>query len=134
MRSLRVKAAAVGFAIFLIIAGLAGFVPAFTPHGLLFGIFRVGRVHSIIHLVAGMVALLCAFVGVDASRKYFQIFGLAFTLVGLMGFFYGNHPLLGMVQHNRADIGLEVAIAAVALFFGFGIDPLPSADTDALYF
>ncbi len=128
------KTAAVAIAIFFIVAGLGGFVPAFTPHGLLFGVFMVGRVHSIIHLAAGGVALLCALAGVEASRKYFQILGLVYALLGLMGFFYGNHRLLGIVQHNRADIALHIAIAAVALFFGFGNDPLPSADTDALYF
>lgn len=128
------KAAAVSIGISFIVAGLAGFVPAFMSNGLLFGIFMVGRVHSIIHLAAGAVALVCALAGVDASRKYFQILGLVYAVLGLLGFFYGNHSLLGMVQSNRADIALHIAIAAVALFCGFGNDPLPSADTDALYF
>jgi hypothetical protein len=37
----------------------------------------------------------------------------------LIGFYYGNEPLLGMVEHNHADIWLHIAIAAVALFLGF---------------
>jgi hypothetical protein len=77
-------------------------------------------VHNCIHLASGVVALLCAFAGAGASRKYFQIFGIVYVLVAVIGFVYGNSPLLGMVEHNKADIGLHVAIAVVSLFLGFG--------------
>jgi hypothetical protein len=80
----------------------------------------VGPVHNCIHLASGVVALLCGCAGAGASRKYLQIFGIVYALVAVIGFVYGNSPLLGMVEHNKADIGLHVAIAVIALFFGFG--------------
>ena len=113
------KTAAIIFGIFFVVAGIGGFVPALAPDGMLFGIFMVGPVHNFIHLASGVVALLCAFAGPDASRKYFQIFGVVYALVALLGFAYGNKPLLGMVEHNRNDILLHIVIAAVALFLGF---------------
>ena len=117
------KTAAIIFGIFFIVAGLGGFVPALAPpHGdgnMLFGIFMVGPVHNIVHLASGAAALLCAFMGGGAARKYFQIFGLVYALVAVIGFFYGNSPILGMMEHNVADIGLHIAIAAVALYFCF---------------
>jgi hypothetical protein len=114
------KPAAIIFGIFFLIAGIGGFIPSLAPHGMLFGIFMVGPVHNFIHLASGAVALICAFVGADAARKYFQIFGVVYLLVALIGFVYGNSPLMGMVEHNKADIGLHIVIAAVALYLGFG--------------
>ena len=113
------KSAAIIFGIFFIVAGIGGFVPALAPEGMLFGIFMVGPVHNIIHLASGAVALFCAATGPGAARKYFQIFGVVYLLVAVLGFVYGNNPLLGMVEHNHADIWLHIAIAAVSLFLGF---------------
>ena len=114
------KAAATIFGIFFLAAGIAGFVSTLAPNGMLFGLFMVDTVHNCVHLASGLAALLCAFSGAGAARKYFQIFGLVYLLVGLIGFYYGDSPLLGMMGHNKADIGLHLAIAAVSLFLGFG--------------
>jgi hypothetical protein len=113
------KPAAIIFGIFFLVAGIGGFFPALAPGGMLFGIFMVGPVHNTIHIASGAAALLCAFAGAGAARKYFQIFGVVYLLVAVLGFVYGNNPLLGMVEHNHADIWLHIAIAAVALFLGF---------------
>lgn len=113
------KPAAIIFGIFFIVAGIGGFFPALAPHNMLFGIFMVGPVHNTIHLASGLAAFLCAFAGAAAARKYFQIFGVVYLLVALIGFYYGDAHLMGMVEHNKADIWLHLAIAAVALFLGF---------------
>ena len=113
------KPAAIIFGIFFLIAGAGGFLPALAPDGMLFGIFMVGPIHNCIHLASGAAALLCAFSGAGAARNYFQIFGVVYLLVAVIGFVYGNTPLLGMVEHNKADIGLHLVIAAAALYLGF---------------
>ena len=117
------KTAAIIFGLFFIIAGIGGFVPALAPeHGdgaMLFGIFMVGPVHNIIHLASGAAALLCGFAGVGAARKYFQIFGVVYLLVALIGFVYGNSKIMGVMEHNMADIGLHIVIAVAALYLGF---------------
>jgi hypothetical protein len=113
------KTAAIIFGIFFIVSGIAGFVPALAPDGMLFGLFMVDTVHNFVHLASGVAALLCGFTGEGAARKYFQIFGIVYALVALIGFFYGNSPLLGMMAHNNMDIGLHIAISAAALYFGF---------------
>jgi hypothetical protein len=113
------KPAAIIFGLFFLVAGIGGFFPTLAPDGMLFGIFMVGPVHNTIHIASGAVALFCAFAGAGAARKYFQIFGVVYLLVAVLGFVYGNNPLMGMVEHNRADIWLHIAIAAVSLFLGF---------------
>lgn len=95
------KPAAIIFGIFFLVAGIGGFFPALAPHGMLFGIFMVGPVHNSIHIASGAAALLCAFAGAGAARKYFQIFGVVYLLVALLGFVYGNEPLMGWWNTTR---------------------------------
>lgn len=114
------KTAAIIFGIFFVVSGIAGFVPALAPNGMLFGLFMVDTVHNFVHLASGAAALICGFISSDAARKYFQIFGVVYGLVALLGFYYGNSPLLGMMAHNKTDIGLHIVIAAAALYLGFG--------------
>ena len=123
------KPAAILFGLFFIVAGIGGFVPSLAPAGMLFGIFMIGPVHNVIHLASGAVALICGFAGAGASRKYFQIFGIVYLLVGLLGFYYGNQPLVGMVEHNQADIWLHIGIAAVSLLLGFSTSRATSPAT-----
>src|SRR5256885_5180834 len=116
------KPAAIIFGLFFIVAGIGGFVSSLAPNGMLFGIFMVGPVHNVIHLASGAVALFCAFAGAGAARKYFQIFGAVYLLVAVLGFVYGNRPLMGMVEHNRPDIWLHILIAGAALYLGFAAE------------
>jgi hypothetical protein len=117
------KTAALIFGIFFIIAGIGGFIPGLAPAmgdgRMLFGIFMVGPVHNIIHLASGAAALFCSFAGAGAARKYFQIFGVVYLLVALIGFAYGNSPIMGIMEHNVNDIWLHILIAAAALYLGF---------------
>ena len=113
------KTAAIIFGLFFLVAGIGGFVPALAPGGMLFGLFMVGPVHNFVHIASGIAALLCAFAGGGAARKYFQIFGVIYLLVAVIGFFYGNSPIMGVMEHNNHDIWLHILIAAAALYLGF---------------
>ena len=115
------KNIAIAFGIVFIIVGILGFVSAVTPNGLLLGYFEVNPAHNVVHLATGVVALIVAFASEKAMRLFFQIFGVIYALVALMGFFTGNQPLLGIVAINAADNWLHVLIAIVALYLGFGM-------------
>lgn len=114
-----VQKAATVFGIVLVLVGILGFIPAFTPNGHLLGIFEVNGVHNMIHLISGIAALALSRTHKNA-RLYFQIFGVVYGLVTLLGLFYGDNALLGIVAHNVADIFLHLIITAAALYFGFG--------------
>jgi hypothetical protein len=55
------------------------------------------------------------------SKTFFQVFGVIYALVAVLGFFTGDQPLLGIVSNNAADSVLHVVIAVVALYLGFGM-------------
>lgn len=112
------KKASLAFGVVFLLIGVLGFVPAFVPGGLLLGIFMVGAVHNIIHLLSG-VAALAASSSEGYATTYFKVFGVVYTIVTLVGFVQGN-TVLGLIDVNLADNLLHLAIAAVSLYFGFG--------------
>jgi Domain of unknown function (DUF4383) len=116
-----IKTAAILFGIVFLLVGILGFVPAATPaNGMLLGIFHVNAAHNFVHLASGVVFLLCGMAGVGASRTFFRIFGIIYALVALLGFYYGDNAIFGLIANNTADIWLHVVLAVVMLFLGFG--------------
>lgn len=113
------KVLAILFGLVMIIVGILGFLPEYTPGGLLFGIFAVNLQHNIIHLATGVVALLCGFASSTAAKTFFILFGLVYAAVAGLGFYYGEGMLFNLVSINNADNWLHTAIAAVSLYFGF---------------
>ena len=79
------------------------------------------------HIGTGIVAVIVAFASEKAARMFFQIFGVIYALVAVLGFAMGNQPLLGIVANNAADTWLHVLIAIVALYLGFGMKPETAA-------
>jgi hypothetical protein len=108
------------FGVVLLAVGVLGFVPGITSDNYLLGIFHVNALHNIIHIASGVVALAAAFSSASASRMYFQVFGVVYALVTVLGFVYGDKDILGVVASNTADTLLHVVIAGSALFLGFG--------------
>lgn len=103
------------FGVVLTLVGVLGFVPGVTTDMMLLGIFHVDTMHSIIHIVTGLAALAAAY-GLFATRLYFQVFGVVYGLVTVLGFVTGGAILF---ETNMADNVLHLAIAAVALYAGF---------------
>ena len=115
-----VKTMAVLFGVVFLVVGILGFVPAVTKDQMLLGIFHVNTAHNTVHLLSGVVALLCGMSGAGASRWYFRIFGLVYGAAAVMGFMAGGDTmLLGLISNNMADTWLHVGIAAVSLLLGF---------------
>ena len=105
------------FGIVFLAVGVLGFVPGITANGHLLGIFEVDALHNIIHLASGLAAVAAAW-GMYSPRTYFQVFGVVYGLVTVVGFVQGD-TVLGLIPVNMADNVLHLAIAAAALYIGF---------------
>ncbi len=106
------------FAAVFILIGILGFIPALTPDGKLLGLFEVDIVHNIIHLLSGIIAGVVVLIGnIKYIRLYFQVFGIIYALVTILGFAFGGNLLLMMV--NLADNILHLVLAVALLFIGF---------------
>jgi hypothetical protein len=118
------KKASLAFGVVFLAIGVLGFVPALTAMNadgmpLLLGLFMVGTIHNIIHLVSGIGALVGSKSN-SYTKLYFQIFGAVYALVTIVGFIQGN-TVLGLIDVNLADNLLHLVIAAGALYLGFGV-------------
>lgn len=119
------KKIALGFGIAFLAVGALGFVPALVPDGKLLGLFEVNALHNFVHIATGVVAI---FVGIGSERgvqMFFRVFGVIYAAVALLGAFYGEAPLLGLIANNGADVALHAVIAVIALYLGFGLRPEP---------
>ncbi|HEX8012596.1 MAG TPA: DUF4383 domain-containing protein [Casimicrobiaceae bacterium] len=123
------KQIAVIFGIVFVAVAVLGWVPAVSPGGKLLGIFEVNAAHNVVHLATGVLAIIVGVYDEKASRVFFQVFGVIYALVAVLGFFSGEQPLLGIVANNTADSVLHVVIAVVALYLGFGMKAKAPAAT-----
>jgi len=110
------------FGLVFLAVGILGFVPAASPNEMLLGIFHVNLIHNLIHIVTGVIALAVGFgrCSCCSPRRFFQVFGIIYGLVAILGFWYGDAPILGLVANNMADSVLHSVIAVVSLYLGFG--------------
>ena len=115
-----VRTAAKAFGFVFVLIGILGFVPGLTTDGNLLGLFHVNVLHNIIHLASGIVALLAGYSSLRNSKLYFQVFGVVYALVAVLGFVSGDSDIVGLVANNMADNLLHVVIAVTALYLGFG--------------
>jgi hypothetical protein len=119
--AMSLKRIALIFGVIFVIVGVMGWVPAYNPDGKLLGLFDVNNAHSLVHLLTGIVGIIAGLSSDKASKTFFQVFGVIYAVIAVMGFFVGNTPILGIVSNNSPDSMLHVVIAVVALYLGFGM-------------
>lgn len=114
MAALRVFALLFGLA--FLAGGVMGFLPQFVIDGDLLGYFEINSTHNMVHLVSGVLALLAASTA-SYSRLYFQVFGIIYGIVTILGFVLGGD--LYVMHVNFADNILHLVISIISLYLGF---------------
>src|SRR5216684_3825543 len=115
----RIVAFVIGI-VFLIV-GILGLILD-TTSGSLLG-FDVDLVHNLVHLLTGILGLAAAFTG--WSRRFNQIFGIIYLLVGIAGLIpalYFSQRLLGLMHVNAADNVLHLVVGLGAAAVGFFVN------------
>lgn len=113
------KTLAIIFGIFFILFGILGFIPSVAPMNMLFGVFSANALLNIVYLISGIIALWTGFTSTHASKLYFQIFGIIYALITILGFIAGECYILGIFANNMANNWLHLVIAVIALWVGF---------------
>ena len=125
--------------IFLVIGGL-GFVPPLLTHpaghdagahglqvrafeGYLLGLFHVNVIHSLAHVLFGILGVVMAR-SYDSARTYARIVAVGYGLLAIMGLIPGANMLFGLMPLHGNDVWLHVLIAAAAAYFGFARAPV----------
>lgn len=100
--------------VFYVLIGVLGFVPGITNNGLLLGIFAVNALHSIVHLVAGLVLIWgarSASLGM-VNRTMAAVFA-ALVVASFVA------PVVEQVPLNPPDTILHLVSMAITGYFGF---------------
>jgi hypothetical protein len=114
------------------IAGLGGFVPGLNQmqagdpnlhvhgpgHGYLLGLFHVNVLHSLVHVLFGVMGLAMAR-SWDSARLYARIVAVGYGLLTIMGLVPALNTVFGLIPIHGHDGWLHAAIAAVSAYFGF---------------
>src|SRR5213079_2810898 len=95
--------------------GLLGFVPGVIKDGLYFGIFMVNTPHNILHIVSGALFLVASMLGTGVTRLWFQIFGIVYAAMAVVGFKVGAGMICGMISNNRYDAWGHAGLALAML-------------------
>jgi len=114
-----VKTLGMLFGIVFLAVGILGFVPGVTTNDMLLNIFMVNKAHSIVHIASGAIFLIASMSGAGAARLWFQLFGIIYAIVAVLGFMTPNGMLLNMISNNQADTWLHVVLAVAMLAIGF---------------
>lgn len=114
-----------------VLAGVAGFVPAFvtappagpdlaveTGYGRLFGLFPINVLHNLVHLAIGVWGL-AAYGSWSAARTFARSLAVIYGVLAVMGFIPGLNTMFGLAPLFGHDIWLHAGTALVAAYFGF---------------
>ena len=118
---------------FLLI-GVLGFVPPLLTHpahaghgeplrvtafdGYLLGLFHVNVLHSLVHVLFGVMGIVMAR-SFDSARLYARIVAVAYGLLAVMGLVPALNTVFGFIPIHGHDVWLHALIAAAAAYFGF---------------
>jgi hypothetical protein len=105
--------------IFLII-GIAGFAPNLVVDEHLAAVFHVNIWLNTLHVISGALAFIAGFLKRVIVRLYYQIFGVLYAVLALLGFIYGEKDILGFLANNNPDTWFHVIIAIACLILGYG--------------
>ncbi len=115
------KKIALAAGIIFFLMGVLGFVPGLAPDDKLFALFHVNRVHNIFHIVTGIIAFWVSFESNHAAKVFFEVFGIVYVLLGVLGFGYGDQEILGVVANNMPDSWFHLIVGILGLYLGFGL-------------
>jgi hypothetical protein len=87
-------------------------------NGMLFGLFHVNLLHTLVHLMIGAWGL-AAYMGWSQPRVYARSLAVLYGVLAVMGLIPGLNTLFGMVPLHGHDVWLHLGTAAVAAWFGW---------------
>lgn len=113
------KKCARDFGVVLFLMGLLASIPGLTIDAHFLGIFKVNIYTNLLHLATGVIAFVLSHSSIKACKISFQIFGLIYGTLALLGFGYHEADIFGYFANNLADSWVHLAICILSLYLGF---------------
>jgi hypothetical protein len=113
------KKFAVIFGIIFILVGLLGFFN--NPIVGATSFFYADALQNILHLLVGIVFLIAAGAGENASILWLKVWGIIYLILFIDGLFQPA-SLLGILGSNGHDTYLYIAAGLILVIIGFSLD------------
>jgi hypothetical protein len=113
------KKCARDFGVVLFLIGLLSCIPGLTLDSYFLGVFKVNDVTNVLHLATGLIAFVISHGSLRACQFYFQIVGILYGIIAILGFGYGDVDILGYIASNMAGTWLHLIICILSLYLGF---------------
>ena len=108
------------FGIIFLVIGIAGFTSPALMNDHLAQAFRINLWLNILHIISGILACIVGCLNPFATRFYFQIIGIVYAIMALLGFVYEESDILGIFASNPGDTWFHMVVAIAALVLGYG--------------
>jgi hypothetical protein len=142
-----VRAFALVYGIVFLLVGICGFIPPFlTPvaehgdhairvnafEGYLFGLFHVNVLHSLVHVLFGIMGLAMSR-RFDSARLYARIVAITYGILAVMGLVPALNTVFGLIPLHGHDVWLHLVLAAAAAYFGWAAAPEEAPRTERIH-
>lgn len=108
--------------------GMLAFVSGVTKDGMYFGLFMVNTAHNIMHIISGAAFLIASMFGEKPARLWFQIFGVFYAALAIIGLKVGNGLIFGLIMNSPFDSWGHAGLALIMLAIGFGVAKQAAAE------
>lgn len=112
---------AIIYGLFYIIVGILGFIPSFSPQGMLFDAFYVNAANNIIYIITGIIGILTGIANFYSAMLFMRIMGIVYIIWAIIGFSVGHDYVFGFIANNLADDWANLILGIIALYLGFAI-------------
>jgi hypothetical protein len=112
-----------GFGFALLFLGVYSFdyVPGvMDQNGLMFGLFHMSRIIDLGHLGAGSLALIAALISAKASRFYFWLLGIWYT-IDVVTYFFSHLQTLPLLRNFLVNLP-HILIFIAAYWIAINVD------------
>jgi hypothetical protein len=105
--------------VLFLLGGILGFVPGITKDGMFLGIFMVNTPHGLMHIASGAIFLIASRLGAGTARLWFQIFGMFYAALAVIGLAVGDGMIFNLISNNDYDAWGHAVLALILLLIGF---------------
>lgn len=74
-----------------------------------------------VHILSGALLLITGFMDERSALWSIRAIGVFYAIITLLGLFVGDGMILGFIAMNTWDNLLHIILAAVFLYFGYGV-------------
>lgn len=82
-------------------------------------LFHFNFAFNALHIVSGIIALVVGFLNRFALRLFFQMSGVLYSILAVLGFVYGDKGISGLFSSSIQGIWFHVIVATSALILGY---------------